>query len=125
MDKEKYSIEFTLNTSPKLIYARISTPSGLSEWFADNVQINGKNFNFFWDNSEQVAKLLMKKVNEYVRFQWIDDEEDTYFEFRITKDELTGDVALVITDFAEADEIEDSKDLWDSQVSELRRAIGL
>ena len=125
MDKEKYSIEFTLNTSPKLIYTRISTPSGLSEWFADNVQINGKNFNFFWDGSEQIAKLLMKKVNEYVRFQWVDDEDDTYFEFRITKDELTGDVALVITDFAEADEIEDSKGLWDSQVSELRRAIGL
>jgi len=67
----------------------------------------------------------MKKVNEYVRFQWIDEDDDTYFEFRITKDELTGDVALVITDFADTDEIEDSKDLWDSQVSELRRAIGL
>lgn len=125
MAKEKYSIEFTLNTSPKLIYTRISTPSGLSEWFADNVQINGKNFNFFWDGAEQVAKLLMKKVNEYVRFQWVDEDDDTYFEFRITKDELTSDVALVITDFADTDEIEDSKGLWDSQVSELRRAIGL
>jgi len=126
MTKEKIQLEFTLNTSPKLLYTRISTPSGLSEWFADNVQLNGKNFTFFWDDSEQVAKLLMKKANEYVRFQWEDDEgEEAFFEFRIAKDELTGDVALIITDFVEADEIEDTTDLWGSQVNELRRAIGL
>ncbi len=126
MAKEKIQLEFTLNTSPKLLYTRLSTPSGLSEWFADNVQINGKNFNFFWDDSEQVAKLLMKKVNEYVRFKWLDDEdEEAFFEFRIAKDELTGDVALIITDFAESDEVDDTRGLWDSQISELRRAIGL
>ena len=127
MTKEKLQLEFTLNTSPKLLYSRLSTPSGLSEWFADNVQINGSNFNFFWDDSEQIAKLISKKVNELVRFQWVEDEddEDIYFEFKIAKDELTGDVALIITDFAEADEVEDTQDLWESQISELRRAMGL
>ena len=127
MTKEKIQLEFTLNTAPKLLYSRLSTPSGLSEWFADNVQINGNNFNFFWDDSEQVAKLVSKKVNELVRFQWVEDEDDDeiYFEFKIAKDELTGDVALIITDFAEADEIEDTQDLWESQISELRRAMGL
>lgn len=125
MTKEKYQIEFTLNTSPKLLYTRLSTPSGLSEWFADDVHLNGKNFTFIWDNSEQVAKMLMKKANEYIRFQWIDEDHESFFEFRITKDELTGDVALIITDFAEEDEVEDSKGLWDSQIGELRRAIGL
>ena len=126
MTKEKIQLEFTLNTSPKLLYTRLSTPSGLSEWFADNVQLNGNNFTFFWDDSEQVAKLLMKKTNEYVRFQWEEDEdEEAYFEFKIAKDELTGDVALIITDFVEPDDIDDTKGLWDSQVSELRRAIGL
>lgn len=125
MAKKKFQLEFTLNTSPKLLYSRLSTPSGLSEWFADNVQLDGKNFVFFWDNSEQVAKLLMKKANEYIRFQWIDEDSDTFFEFRITKDELTGDVALIISDFADEDEIEDATDLWESQVNDLRRAIGL
>ncbi len=125
MAKKKFQLEFTLNTSPKLLYSRLSTPSGLSEWFADNVQLDGKNFVFFWDNAEQVAKLLMKKANEYIRFQWIDEDSDTFFEFRITKDELTGDVALIISDFAEEDEIEDATDLWESQVNDLRRAIGL
>jgi hypothetical protein len=67
----------------------------------------------------------MKKANEYIRFQWIDEDSDTFFEFRITKDELTGDVALIISDFADEDEIEDATDLWESQVNDLRRAIGL
>lgn len=125
MAKKKFQLEFTLNTSPKLLYTRLSTPSGLSEWFADNVQLDGKNFVFFWDNSEQVAKLLMKKANEYIRFQWVDEDKDTFFEFRITKDELTGDVALIISDFADEDEVEDAIDLWESQVAELKRAIGL
>lgn len=125
MAKKKFQLEFTLNTSPKLLYSRISTPSGLSEWFADNVQLDGKNYVFFWDNAEQVAKLLMKKANEYIRFQWVDEDSDTFFEFRITKDELTGDVALLISDFADEDDIEDATDLWESQVNDLRRAIGL
>ncbi len=128
MAKTKYELEYDLNTSPKLLFTRLSTPSGLSEWFADNVKLNGKNFVFEWDGSEQEAKVVMKKASEYMRFQWIDDEdedEDIYFEFRITKDELTSDVSLLITDFAEEDEIDDNKDLWDQQVSELKRAIGL
>ncbi len=128
MAKTKYEIEYDLNTSPKLLFTRLSTPSGLSEWFADNVKLNGKNFVFDWDGSEQEAKVVTKKANEYMRFKWLEDgeeEEDTYFEFRITKDELTNDVSLLITDFAEEDEIDDNKDLWDQQISELKRAIGL
>ena len=128
MAKTKYQLEFTLNTSPKLLYSRLSTPSGLSEWFADDVHLNGKNFIFIWDSSEQEAKVVMKKVNEYIRFKWIDDDDDdydAYFEFRINKEELTGDVALIIVDFAEEDEMDDNKDLWDQQVNGLQRALGL
>ena len=40
-------------------------------------------------------------------------------------DELTGDVALLITDFSEEDEKDDAIDLWDSQISELKHTIGL
>jgi uncharacterized protein YndB with AHSA1/START domain len=128
MAKTKYELEYDLNTSPKLLFTRISTPSGLSEWFADNVKLNGKNFVFDWDGSMQEAKVVTKKANEYMRFKWLEDEdedEDIYFEFRITKDELTNDVSLLITDFADEDEIDDNKDLWDQQISELKRAIGL
>jgi uncharacterized protein YndB with AHSA1/START domain len=128
MAKTKYQLEYIINTAPKLLYARLTTPSGLSEWFADNVNIRGENFIFIWDKTEQEAKVLMKKLNESIRFKWVDDEEDdeeSYFEFLIAKEELTGDVALIITDFAEEDEVSGSQELWDNQIAILKRAIGV
>jgi len=124
---EKIELEYTINSSPKVLFARLSTPAGLAEWFADDVNVRGKIFTFIWEGSEQSAELTARKENKYVRFHWLDEEneEKTYFEFRINIDELTGDVALVIIDFVEDDEKEDTVDLWDSQITELKRAIGL
>ncbi len=104
----------------------LSTPGGLSEWFADDVNVQGKEFVFIWDGAEEFAELTNKKENKYVRFKWVDDDDEkAYFEFRINIDELTGDVALVITDFADEDEIDDSMELWDSQISSLKHVLGL
>ena len=125
MEKNKFELEYTLNTSPKVLYNRLSTPSGLSEWFADNVNLKGDVYTFHWEGSEQKAQILQKKDLKYVRFRWLEDDEEEFFEFRIKQDELTGDVALIITDFAEEDEKDDSIDLWDTQISELKHAIGL
>ncbi len=125
MSKIKYELDYPVNASTKLLYTRLSTPSGLSEWFADDVHLRGKNFAFIWDGAEQEAKIVIKKVNEYIRYKWLDDEEDTYFEFKITKEELTNSVSLVITDFADEDELEDNKNLWDQQVNQLQRALGV
>lgn len=124
--KTKFELEYTINSSPKVLFNRLSTPGGLAEWFADDVNIKGKVYTFIWNGTEQQAKLIQKKENLYIRFQWIDDNEDkTYFEFRITTDELTGDVALLITDFAEDDEKDDAIDLWDTQIAELKHVLGL
>jgi uncharacterized protein YndB with AHSA1/START domain len=126
--KTKYELEYTLNTSPNILFNRLSTPEGLSEWFADNVNLRKGKYTFIWEGAEQEASVLQRKSNKLIRFQWDEDEnqeEDAYFEFRIHTDELTGDVALLITDFAEEDEKDDAVDLWDTQISELRHAIGL
>jgi len=124
--KTKYELEYTLNTSPGILYSRLSTPEGLSEWFADNVNLKKGRYTFFWEGAEQEAEIIQKKANKHIRFRWTDDEEEeSYFEFRIHTDELTGDVALLITDFAEEGERDDAADLWDSQISELKHAIGL
>lgn len=56
---------------------------------------------FFWDGTEQKALLLDFKEEKFIRFQWLDKPEGNYFEFRIDIDELTGDVSLIITDFAD------------------------
>lgn len=124
--KTKYELEYTFNTSPGFLYTRISTPEGLSEWFADNVNLKRGKYQFIWEGAEQEASVIQKKVNKYIRFHWEDDDEqEHYFEFRIHTDELTGDVALLITDFAEEEEKDDAIDLWDTQISELKHAIGL
>ena len=110
-----------------MLFSRLSTPEGLSEWFADNVNVDGDLFTFYWDDSESKARLSALKDNKLVRFEWLnlDNEDENYFEFSIHIDELTGDLALIITDFAEAGEKDDSIDLWNSQIEDLKRLLGI
>ncbi|HBH48119.1 MAG TPA: hypothetical protein DDX98_05735 [Bacteroidales bacterium] len=122
--KEKLVLEYTINSSPKVLYSRLSTPGGLAEWFADDVLLKGGTYIFVWDGAEQKAEVIQKKENKYIRFKWI-DEPEAYFEFRINIDEITKDVALVVTDMVDADEIEDTTELWNTQVAELKHIIGL
>ncbi len=121
-DKIKIQLEYVINCSPRVLYNRLSTASGLTEWFADDVRIKGKQYTFIWEGSEQTAEMTLRKENSLVRFTWVD--EDGYFEFKIVRDELTNDVSLIIVDFAEEDEQEETEELWNSQVSELKHVLG-
>lgn len=123
-DKIKFEIEFVIQSSPQLLYTYLSTPSGLSEWFADDVNSRGELFSFIWDGSEEDAKLLKRKSDEFVKFSWEEIEDDSYFEMKIIVDEITKDVSLFITDFAEEDEVEEAKMLWTNQVSSLKQILG-
>jgi uncharacterized protein YndB with AHSA1/START domain len=126
-DKEKFEMEFVIHASPSLLFQYLSTPSGLSEWFADNVNSRGELFTFIWDGSEEKAKLLSKKSGERIKFRWLADDEEGhsyFFEMRIQVDEITKDVSLMITDFSEEDEIEEAKMLWDNQISSLKQVLG-
>ena len=125
-DRIKFEMEFPIKVSQKLLFQYISTPSGLSEWFADNVNSRGQIFIFIWDDSEESAKLIRKTNYEKIQFQWLDDEEtDYYFELRIQFDEITKDVSLIVTDYAEdEDEVEESKLLWTNQISDLKKVLG-
>ncbi len=125
MAKIKIQFEYVINCSPKVLYNRLSTASGLTEWFAEDVRVRGKKYTFIWDQSEQIAEMTLQKENRLVRFNWIDDEdEESYFEFKITRDELTGDVSLIITDFVEEGEEDESKGLWDTQIADLKHILG-
>ncbi|CAN1558854.1 hypothetical protein MCEGE10_02534 [Flavobacteriaceae bacterium] len=125
--KVRYELEFPLNSSPQLLYQYISTPSGLSEWFADNVNSRGEFFTFIWDGSEEKARLSSKKSDEKVKFRWIDEDNkdtDFYFELRILEDEITKDVSLMVTDYAVEEDLAEVKLLWESQISDLKHVIG-
>jgi uncharacterized protein YndB with AHSA1/START domain len=123
----KYELEYTLNCSPKVLFSRLSTPEGLCEWFADDVNVEGDIFTFIWNKSELKARLSALKENKFVRFEWLDadDEESGYFEFKINIEELSGSLALLITDFAEPEEKEDAISLWNSQIEDMKRALGI
>tara|TARA_B100001094_G_scaffold322280_1_gene371338 strand:+ start:671 stop:1054 length:384 start_codon:yes stop_codon:yes gene_type:complete len=123
-EKIKYELEFPIQASPNMLYQYISTASSLTEWFADDVNSRGKVFSFFWDGSEEKAELLSSKNNQFVKFRWLENDEDSFFEIRIAVDELTKDVSLMIIDFSDEDEIEESKMLWESQISDLKQVLG-
>jgi uncharacterized protein YndB with AHSA1/START domain len=116
--------EYLLKTSPPVLFSRISSASGLAEWFADNVIVEGGIYTFYWGDVAQQAEIVRIIPNESVRFRWIDTDDPVEFEFCIVKDDLTGDIALVISDNIEDDDELDAKILWDSQVSKLKQVIG-
>lgn len=119
----KVQLEYVINCSPKVLYNRLSSASGLAEWFADDVRVQGKRYTFVWEGSEQTAEMSLRKENRLVRFTWV-DEEDKYFEFKISQDELTGDVALIVIDFSEDDEVEETRELWNTQIADLKHILG-
>ena len=123
-DKIKYELECPIQASPNMLYQYISSASSLSEWYADNVNSRGKIFSFFWDGIEEQAELVSSKNNQFVKFKWLEEDDDYYFEIKIVVDELTKDVSLMVTDFSEEDEVEESKMLWESQIADLKQVLG-
>ncbi len=122
--KKKFTLEYVLRSSPKILFTFISTPNGLSEWFAEDVNVHEDVYTFNWDNEVSKAKLLGYKENKSVKFKWLEDEPYCYFEMEVIQDELTNDVALSITDFASEDELKDKQLIWDSQVDTLISVLG-
>jgi len=123
-EKIKFDIEFPIHSSPAFLYQYLSTPDGLAEWFADNVNSRSDIFTFIWDDSEEDAKRISYKTNERIRYKWMTEDDDTYFEFRIQVDAITKDVSLIVTAFSDDDEVEESKMFWENQISELKQKIG-
>jgi uncharacterized protein YndB with AHSA1/START domain len=122
--RKKIRLEYPIKSSPAILYNSISTPSGLSTWFADDVDIYNNNYKFKWDGDEQIAELLKKTATKGMKFRWKTAKPDEYFEFEIIQDELTDDVALVVTDFVDESDESNATQLWDSQVHELKTSLG-
>ncbi|HOT64804.1 START-like domain-containing protein [Seramator thermalis] len=129
MEKEKFHIEFVMgNASQNSLWRMISMPDGLSEWFADEVSFDEENnqYLFRWSKSEDIALVQFSKPMNVIRFRWLDEEQDmAYFEFAIHKLELSGGLTLEITDFATTEEKNDAITLWEKQVDELKRKLGI
>jgi hypothetical protein len=75
MDRVEFQVEVPIQASKGSIFSRLNNPSGLSEWFSDDVNIKKDVFTFFWDGSEESARLVTQKREEFVKFRWIEHEE--------------------------------------------------
>jgi uncharacterized protein YndB with AHSA1/START domain len=123
--KGKFELEYTVHTSTAILYEFLTTSSGLSEWFCDDVNSHNGIYSFRWDGNVQNAKLVKAEEERLARFQWLDKNDGTYFEFRIERDDLTNDISLIVVDFADsADERVSTTLLWDSQIEKLLSVLG-
>lgn len=122
-EKIKFNLEYIVNSSPRILYPYLQEPNELAQWFADDVLYADGLYEFVWDNESFKAKLINAKENKIVRFKWIEDEP-YYFEIEIIQDELTNDVAIAVTDFAKAHNLEDRKLIWNNSVGYLQRLVG-
>jgi uncharacterized protein YndB with AHSA1/START domain len=124
--KKKFELEYPVSCSQRVLFDRLSTPGGLAEWFAEDVNQAGNVMIFCWEGTEQKAEILQIKENRFIRFRWLEEADNRiFFEFRIVQHEVTGDISLLITDFCDEDDKNDAIDLWDKQVAELKHAIGV
>lgn len=126
MEKNKYVGEYEINASKKMLFPYLSTASGLSQWFADDVNINeDKVFTFIWDGDENKAKLVSSRANHHVKFEFLDnDEEDpNHVEMRLDVNELTQETFIRITDYSDMD-LEEAQELWDSLIHDLKEIVG-
>jgi len=123
--KRKFTLEYPVNCTVGSLFSKLSTDEGLGSWFADRVERNNDQFTFFWHKIPQGASLIGQRENKYVRFRWDEEEDpDAYFELKITPHELTGDIALSVTDFTEHDEYEDAVQMWENNIKNLKRTLG-
>jgi uncharacterized protein YndB with AHSA1/START domain len=120
----KFEIEYQVNTSPGVLFYFLHAPTGLSEWFCDDVFLKDKNYTFSWEGEKREAELINFKINKLVQFRWLDMPDDSYFQFILQVDDITKDLALIITDFEPQKDHESSKLLWDAQISQLLKCVG-
>lgn len=123
--RKRIELEYVFSSSVPVLFSRLSTATGLAEWFSDDVKHKGNTFIFAWNGVERTAKLVDIKKNSSVRFKWEDAEDEReYFEFALQIEPLTGEIALIITDFVDSEEEEDDIELWNKQIEMLHCTIG-
>ena len=125
MERVQFSMEYIFRASPSILYTFSTTPACLVRWFCDEVDIQGSVFTFFWSGSDEVAEVIEDVEDERIRFRWLEAEDEAeYLEFSMSKSPVTGETILIITDFCDEDELQDQKQLWDSQIQELKKETG-
>ena len=130
MPKQKFVGEYQIKASRKMLFPYLSTATGLCQWFADDVNINNidKTLIFLLDGEERIATIDSIKNNRYVKFRFVNEDEklkdnDT-LEFRLEINELTQSVFVRVEEYTETDDLEESYQIWDNLLAQLKEIIG-
>lgn len=125
---KKFEGDFEIKASKKMLYPYISTASGLSQWFADDVNINeDKDYNFIYDDADHKARMASHRLNQFVKFEFYDegDEEDySFIELHLDENEITQSVYLKVIDYSDFDDEEEQFELWQDLVHSLKEIVG-
>lgn len=124
MKRVSFEIEFLFRASPTILYKFLTTPACLVRWFCDAVDVREDEFVFEWSGSQEVALVIDDIEEERLRFKWEEAPDNEFLEFRFEISPVTNETILIIKDFCDADEVEDQKKLWTSQIDMLRRETG-
>ena len=125
--KKNFELEFILRTSPKVLNNLLFTPNGLADWFCDDVDVKEDIYTFHWEGYVEEARLLSSKPGQYIKWIWMEDEDeghDTHFGFKYHIDPITKAVILTVNASAEENEEEEATALWQQQIGDLKRLIG-
>jgi len=132
MKKQRLNLEYELHSnSANIIWSLISSAHGLEKWIADSVKRQDDSFIFRWgeewgNHEIRKAYILSENKQESIRLRWDNDEDkDAYWQLGMVKSDITNDYILTVTDFAEADDMESLRDIWDSNMEQLHRSTGL
>ena len=107
-----------------MLYKFLTTPACLVRWFCDEVEITKSEFIFIWEGAEEGAELVEDREDECVKFEMDEYEDDEYLQFRLSKSPVTNETIMEIRDYCDEDEVDDQKQLWESQIERLRREVG-
>lgn len=124
MERTKIDLEFIFRASPAILYKFFTDPANLVRWFCDEVDISGTTYTFSWSGSDEIAELIEDEEDARLRFQWEEEDEEEYFEYKMYKSPLTGETILEIQDFCDEDEVNDQMQFWESQIKKLKTATG-
>ncbi|MEM9983108.1 MAG: START-like domain-containing protein [Bacteroidota bacterium] len=126
MAKYKFTNEYEIRASTKMLYPYLSTPAGLQDWFADKVITEDKLYHFEWDDEIHTGRIVSQRVNKSIKFEFEEEEEGrpSYIEFKLEANEMTESSFLKITDYSSANNEEDLHKFWDGLVGNLRELVG-
>jgi uncharacterized protein YndB with AHSA1/START domain len=137
MRKSKFMGEYEINASPKMLFPYLNTAAGLSQWFADDVNVNeDKIFTFVWDGKDHKAKVTSQRTNAYVKFEFLEDKErntdneeenqpdPSFIEFKLDTNELTQSLFVKVTDYSDTADEEEMEEIWDNLIYSLRELVG-